>query len=364
MINQEVINDKISKFIDINNVKVHDEKYDLNNVQFEKIRDSIYKLGDVLEEDIDNKVFIVNIRSGLLNSIQILTCIYCDEKIIYYKIFDQTKKIDNTSINNIINKINKEMGIKCNKKKLKIHNIIITIVIFFIIFCGVYFYLFYKITEKYNMKINEYNQKLVQYKKEIKVVDVSNIDSFQNILDTLKNVDLNFINLCFSIKDGNRIEKVNRDIVALDSEILKLNNNIDTIKKICNPNVDEIFNKISSVTYVDKAEIVNEEQKESEIFKYDGIFKDCIYFTIKELEQGVDGNSPVEKGTDAGGCIEIYENLEKARKRYDYLMGFDNTIYYSGQFICVGTMIVRTSYKLSDELNNSIVNAIINSIIS
>ena len=40
----------------------------------------------------------------------------------------------------------------------------------------------------------------------------------------------------------------------------------------------------------------------------------------------MDGDSPVSKGTDGGGAIEVYGTLEDAEARCEYLHGFDNTI--------------------------------------
>ena len=72
----------------------------------------------------------------------------------------------------------------------------------------------------------------------------------------------------------------------------------------------------------------------------------------------VPGNNIVAKGTDAGGAVEIYATLEEAQARVEYLAGFDGTILYSGSYAIVGTMVIRTSYKLADEQQLLLTHAI------
>ena len=73
------------------------------------------------------------------------------------------------------------------------------------------------------------------------------------------------------------------------------------------------------------------------------------------------GDSIIAKGTDAGGAIEVYKTLEDALNRCDYLSQFDGTLLYSGSYTIVGTIVIRTSYKLTDEqqveLTNNIMQA-------
>lgn len=85
----------------------------------------------------------------------------------------------------------------------------------------------------------------------------------------------------------------------------------------------------------------------------------CIYFTVAAARPNeVPGNSTVAKGTDAGGAVEVYSSLADAEARVEYLAGFDGTVLYSGSYAIVGTMVIRTSYKLSNEQQFDLTNAI------
>ena len=66
----------------------------------------------------------------------------------------------------------------------------------------------------------------------------------------------------------------------------------------------------------------------------------------------------MEKGTDAGGAIEVYATAEEAQARCEYLSGFDGTILYSGSYAIVGTMVIRTSYKLDNNQQMALTRSI------
>ena len=75
------------------------------------------------------------------------------------------------------------------------------------------------------------------------------------------------------------------------------------------------------------------------------------------------GDTPVERGTDGGGCIEVYETKEYAETRNAYLAGFDGTVFSSGSHTVCGTIVVRTSDKLTatqqQVLEDDIISALI-----
>jgi len=85
--------------------------------------------------------------------------------------------------------------------------------------------------------------------------------------------------------------------------------------------------------------------------KESGGCKECVYFIYDtiENEQYKDKEDSIARGTDGGGAIEIFANLKDAENRCAYLKEFDDTILDSGSYALIGTMVVRTSYKLSYE---------------
>lgn len=79
-----------------------------------------------------------------------------------------------------------------------------------------------------------------------------------------------------------------------------------------------------------------------------GGYTATVYFSHQSVNQNdVYGDTLIEKGTDAGGGIEVYTCVEDAEKRRDYLAAFDGGILASGTHTVVGTVLVRTSNELT-----------------
>lgn len=73
-----------------------------------------------------------------------------------------------------------------------------------------------------------------------------------------------------------------------------------------------------------------------------------VYFSSDLIDQSeILGSTVIEKGTDCGGSIEVYSTVEDANSRNDYLASFDGGIFASGSHAVVGTVLVRTSDKLT-----------------
>ncbi|MDO4756491.1 MAG: hypothetical protein Q4A54_09115 [Parabacteroides sp.] len=73
-----------------------------------------------------------------------------------------------------------------------------------------------------------------------------------------------------------------------------------------------------------------------------------VYFSSDLINQSeIYGDSLIEKGTDAGGSIEVYATVEDATDRNDYLAIYDGSIFASGSHKVIGTVLVRTSDELT-----------------
>ena len=84
-----------------------------------------------------------------------------------------------------------------------------------------------------------------------------------------------------------------------------------------------------------------------------------IFFSLDVINQRmITGTTLVEKGTDAGGSIEVYRTAKDAEARNTYLAAFDGGILTSGSHKVVGTCVVRTSHELTASLQNIIENNI------
>ena len=78
-----------------------------------------------------------------------------------------------------------------------------------------------------------------------------------------------------------------------------------------------------------------------------GGYTSLVYFSYSLVDQAeVIGDDLIDKGTDAGGSVEVYTTVEYANRRNEYLSAFDGGALTSGSHIVVGTMVVRTSDEL------------------
>ena len=92
-----------------------------------------------------------------------------------------------------------------------------------------------------------------------------------------------------------------------------------------------------------------------------GGYTAAVYFSHEHVNQSsVYGTSLIDKGTDAGGQVEVYATPEDAAKRDTYLASFDGTVLSSGSHMVIGTCVIRTS----DELNASQQNELTANIIA
>ncbi len=92
-----------------------------------------------------------------------------------------------------------------------------------------------------------------------------------------------------------------------------------------------------------------------------------VFFTSSLVDQSEFGadESVFEKGTNAGGSIDIFKTVEEAKDRDEYLHGFDgNILLDSGSHAIAGTLVIRTSHKLSNDKQNELTDNIVKALTS
>lgn len=123
------------------------------------------------------------------------------------------------------------------------------------------------------------------------------------------------------------------------------------------PSQESIINELNKIPNVVAIEAATEYNDPNGQLNKDGGYIAHIYFSVDVIKQDdVYGITLVEKGTEAGGSIEIYRNQQDAEKRNTYLTTLDGTILSSGSHKVVGTCVVRTSDILTASLQNILEN--------
>lgn len=123
----------------------------------------------------------------------------------------------------------------------------------------------------------------------------------------------------------------------------------DTKEKLVTaPSDDYIIESLQKVPGVLEIKAITEDTDPMENLNKPGWYIGHVYFSYSLVNQlDVYGDNLLDKGTDAGGSIEIYKTKSDANKRNEYLSSFDGSILSSGSHTVIGTIVVRTSNELT-----------------
>ena len=122
---------------------------------------------------------------------------------------------------------------------------------------------------------------------------------------------------------------------------------------VLNPSIEYVVTALNQVDTITGIELDPD--------PYDGIMA-TVYFTSNLVDQSAFGEneSVNEKGTSAGGSIDIFETVDEAIERDEYLHGFDdNVLLNAGGHAVVGSLVIRTSKELDEEAQKSFTENIV-----
>ena len=150
------------------------------------------------------------------------------------------------------------------------------------------------------------------------------------------------------------------DIQTLKEAEQVVNDSIAQMKQVTNPSEAFVIERLQGTEGVSGISAVTEDNDPNGQLGKSGGYTATVYFTSPLVDQSdVIGDTVIEKGTEGGGAIEVYANVDDANKRKDYLSAFDGGILSSGSHEVVGTVLVRTSDKLTASQQKELEAAII-----
>lgn len=116
------------------------------------------------------------------------------------------------------------------------------------------------------------------------------------------------------------------------------------------PTEEYIIACLRATPNVVSIEAVTEDNDPNGDLNTDGGYYAAVFFSVDLIDQDeVYGEDLIDRGTDAGGCIEAYKTVEDAESRNEYLAGYDDSLLFiSGYHTVIGTLVIRTSQKLTD----------------
>lgn len=276
------------------------------------------------------------------------------------------------------------------KKKTKLIIVAVVVVIAVIVgSLGAYFGYFKphkEAVEAYNVVVSHIQEKNDQLDGEIKklqeLVDNEDKPLDETTIDTakeaLKNAGASKIvigempkatkDILSRTKELSTPVDYSDELTSLSTAYTNLENSKKQYKQVVNPSEEFVMQRILTVDDVADARAVTEDQDPNGNLHKAGGYTSTIYFESKTVNQsdvyvsGEYADVLIDKGTDAGGAIEVYENVEDAEKRRDYLATYDGTIFANGTHTVIGTVLVRTSNELTatqqKELEQKVIDAL------
>lgn len=143
-----------------------------------------------------------------------------------------------------------------------------------------------------------------------------------------------------------------------------LSHSISSFVLVDNPSEEYIVACLNNVPGITGISAATEEHDPNNKLNKDGGYTAAVFFTHENISKTTySGDAVLNKGTDGGGCLEVYRTVEDAESRNAYLAAFDGSILDSGSHIVIGTVVVRTSSKMTasmqDELESAILSALL-----
>ena len=353
----------LAKFPNVEKTKVRFSTVAVNDLPFLKLCRLLAENGRVIEIDAETQYAVVAIAASPTSLNEGVAAILLKNKILYIASYAKEgvicqRRSDQTAFNRKNHsKINGARKIMQDtkttpKNTLPITWIVVSILTMILLGAGVILmreiFPLQKASIAYNEAIVGYNANADTYNFLLKTTSIDNLDGFPIAADKLSSVDTTLSSVIRSFSNGNSAKKTQMDIRTIADLSDYLTENIRILEQITAPSEAWVAERLQNVDDILEIQAVTPDNDPNGLLnKEDGGYTACIYFTSTGIN--VDGDSPVSKGTDGGGAIEVYGTLEDAEARCEYLHGFDNTILYTGSYAIVGTMVIRISYIYTTE---------------
>lgn len=132
------------------------------------------------------------------------------------------------------------------------------------------------------------------------------------------------------------------------------------LKQITNPSNTFVESRLKEIDTISDVQSATEDNDPNQGLNKQGSYTAAVYFADNEVTNPVPGADLVAKGTDAGGCVEVYKTVEDAKKRNDYLSAFDGlpTVINPGSHYVYGTVVIRVAASLTASQQNALTQKI------
>ena len=146
------------------------------------------------------------------------------------------------------------------------------------------------------------------------------------------------------------------EIKNLKDKNQKYSTSVKQLKQITNPSNTFVESRLKEIDTISDVQSAIEDNDPNQGLNKQGSCMAAVYFADNEVTNPVPGAELVAKGTDAGGCVEVYKTAEDAKKRNDYLSAFDGlpTVINPGSHYVYGTVVIRVAASLTASQQNTL----------
>ena len=340
---------------------------------FLQLRDRLYPLGTILHEDRDQQIYVVSIRSGFADLNQTTVALRLRDRTLVAMGYAREGLIQQHTCEGALKKLADAVRGAASTGRSRKRLLLPLVLMSLIIVCFIALQsrlmtgpalpqptedpafaaevqLALEATKRYNEAVEQFNARVAAYNQAVSRTSIDNLEGMPSFLDTLAVVSEDPADVKTAVSGGNSAGIIGKDIQTITEMTAQADALIAVVTQITAPSPEWVMDRLSDVSGITGSQSVTESDDPNALLGKEGGYAACVYFTVSSIDPDeIPGTGIVAKGTDAGGAVEIYNTLEEAQARCDYLSGFDGTVLYSGSYAILGTMVIRTSYKLTNE---------------
>ena len=187
--------------------------------------------------------------------------------------------------------------------------------------------------------------------------EVSTAEKKKQVIPKIKNKksDINK-----QVKSLKKTINYSTELKNLKDKNQKYSTSVKQLKQITNPSNTFVESRLKEIDTISDVQSATEDNDPNQGLNKQGSYTAAVYFSDNEVTNPVAGADLVAKGTDAGGCVEVYKTAEDAKKRNDYLSAFDGlpTVINPGSHYVYGTVVIRVSASLTASQQNALTQKI------
>lgn len=145
----------------------------------------------------------------------------------------------------------------------------------------------------------------------------------------------------------------------LQNHLESYESSVKQLEQITQPSQEFIEKRLKEIPTITEIQSVTETNDPNGLLNKQGGYTASVYFADQQVSGIAPAADLVEAGNEAGGNIEVYSSKDDAEKRNDYLSSFDgNGLLNPGSHYVYGTIIIRTSDRLTASQQKNLTDAI------